>query len=178
MAIMGCVFVYVPVRITYLDTLLPHQRLEVERIGHFTLLMILNQTITILYIFKMFHAIKMVDSLNILATLIVECIYDILPFSFFLLLSILSIAFLRIIVGVEVESDDYPLVPNFMQQIIQTHRNSVGDIAAPTYNFWTKQADNNPYLSRVAITMVWGNWLTNQILILTILLNFLIGSIS
>ena len=76
--------------------------------------MISNQTITILYIFKMSHAVKMIDTLNIFATLIVECVIDIIPFSFFLALSILSIAFLRIIVGVEVESDDYPLVPNFI----------------------------------------------------------------
>ena len=42
MAIMGLTFVYFPVRVTYLETLLPHQDLEVDRIGHFTLLMILN----------------------------------------------------------------------------------------------------------------------------------------
>ena len=50
----------------------------------------------------MSHAVKMIDTLNIFATLIVECVIDIIPFSFFLALSILSIAFLRIIVGVEV----------------------------------------------------------------------------
>ena len=93
--------VYVPIRLAYIDIIIPNIE-EVKDILHFTVLMFLNSTITLLLICKLFHAIKLVDGLNIVAILIVGCVNDLLPFFFFLVLSTLALALLRIIVGVEV----------------------------------------------------------------------------
>ena len=107
----GLIFIYVPIRLAYVDVTFPNGQ-EVTDLGHFTLIMLLNQTITILFLLKLFHAIKMMDKFFVYATLIEGCVADMIPFSFFLMLLILLIAFLRMIVGAEVRSHDYPLVPN------------------------------------------------------------------
>ena len=62
---------------------------------------------------------------------------------------------------------------------MQTYRNSVGDISAPKYEFWIEtEFDGNYFAPNLMITLIWLIWLSNQFLVLIILLNFLIAIIS
>ena len=114
MLLNGLMFIYVPIRLAYAEMVFPDGQ-EVEDVSHFTAIVLLNQMITILFLIKIFYALKMVDYFFVFATLIEGCVADMVPFSFFLLLLIVLIAFLRMIVGAEVRSHDYPLVPNAIQ---------------------------------------------------------------
>ena len=74
---------------------------------------------------------------------------------------------------------DYRNVNIFMVYFLQTYRNSIGDIAAPDYSFWTTRgAAGELYSSRIMVFFVWLLWFANQFFVLIILLNFLIAIIS
>lgn len=61
---------------------------------------------------------------------------------------------------------------------MQAYRNSIGDLAAPQYSTWQKEAESSPQTSWMVIYAIWFMWLLNQYLVLIILLNFLIAVIS
>ena len=86
---------------------------------------------------------------------------------------------LNTVIGIEYANDDYPAVPNAFIMILQVYRNSIGDIATPSYDMW--QGENmkeNPFTCNFMILVIWVSWFVNQYLNLIILLNFLIAIIS
>lgn len=99
---------------------------------------------------------------------------------------ILMFSLLFQILGMQVppnddNESDYKNVNVFMVYFLQTYRNSIGDIAAPDYSFWTArgtQSTGDWYSSRFMIFLIWFFWFANQFFVLIILLNFLIAIIS
>ena len=103
------VLVYFPMRMSYLKDILPkNYSSDTDELLWFSIIVCLNYTITICLVFKAFFYFKMVGSLNIFATLIVQCLNDIKAFAIFLVFTIWIVSFLRHLVGVDVDGADYP----------------------------------------------------------------------
>ena len=80
---------------------------------------------------------KVNDNFGILIELVTECINDISVFGLFMFGWVIVISFIYILLGSEFENDDYDLLPMNIIQVLQTWRNSVGDLNPPKYPFWT-----------------------------------------
>ena len=104
------VLVYFPMRMGYLKDALPKNYREdnTDEFLWFSILVCLNYMIAICLVFKSFFYFKMVDSLNIFATLIIQCLNDIKAFAIFLVFTIWIFSFLRHVIGVDVDGADYP----------------------------------------------------------------------
>jgi hypothetical protein len=65
-------------------------------------------------------------------------------------------------------------------RFLQTWRNSIGDIGVPTYPYWSAMImdEQQELKARMMIALIWFIWVTQQLLILIILLNFLIALVS
>ena len=84
------------------------------------------------------------------------------------------------IAGITVGDDDYPNVETTIKFVIQVFRNSVGDINAPEYDYWSNKVAVKETES-IAYGMIgwgWFLWFSNIFFMLIILLNFLIAIIS
>jgi hypothetical protein len=80
-------------------------------------------------------------------------------------------------------AEDYDHVDASIALILQNFRNSVGDIAVPTYDYWIPDKDSTVGypLANFQIGMVgwaWMLFLFNEFFILIVLLNFLIAIIG
>ena len=73
--------------------------------------------------------------------------------------------------------EDYKNVPTWIQYLLMTYRNSIGDISTPGYDNWM-EGDISNAKKYTILSLIWGIWLFNQFLNLIILLNFLIAVIS
>ena len=62
-----------------------------------------------------------------------------------------------------------------MATLLQTFRNSIGDIAVPDYSSWEKAGD---WKYPAIMTAIWFLWFMNLLINLILLLNFLIAVIS
>ena len=104
------VLVYFPMRMGYLKDALPKNFSEgnTDEFLWFSIIVCLNYMITICLVFKSFFYFKMVASLNIFATLIIQCLNDIKAFAIFLIFTIWIFSFLRHLIGVDVDGADYP----------------------------------------------------------------------
>jgi hypothetical protein len=80
---------------------------------------------------------------------------------------------------VRVEVGDYDGLGFKMRALIQTYRNSIGDIAPPKYDLYLNKDGNvEGRENRLMVGFIWITWFMNQLFILIILLNFLIAIIS
>lgn len=64
---------------------------------------------------------------------------------------------------------------------MQTTRNSIGDIATPSYLFWKAEVEKGHMwlFSEIMIAIIWFIfYFTNIILLLVVLMNFLIAIVS
>ena len=107
-----------------------------------------------------------------------QCLVDMLPFTVKLGVTIAFFAFLRYLVGIDVDGTDYPHMTFPSQQFIQTYRNSIGDIAPPDYAFWSDMRLEHPHIAYFGCAGAWFIWFMNQFIVLIMLLNFLIAIIS
>ena len=65
-----------------------------------------------------------------------------------------------------------------MRIVIQTYRNSIGDISTPSYNNWIENDVITETQLYYLMSLIWFFWIMNQMITLIILLNFLIAVIS
>ena len=80
---------------------------------------------------------------------------------------------------VEVSDSSYPEVNELVKLLLQTFSNSVGNISFPRYDRWIAGIDDLPLHEhnekKIVVFLIWMVWLSNQIINLIILLNFLIA---
>ena len=80
----------------------------------------------------------------------------------------------------------YPGINKTVAYLIYSFRNSIGDLATPSYDKWIimslENEDNKVGYSKLdknlAIILIWGMWLFQGIFMIIILLNYLIAVIS
>ena len=112
----------------------------------------------------------------------ISTIYDIRFFIIFFVSWIFVFAHLFKITGANFDDEDYALVPR-AKFVLQTFRNTIGDVAAPQYGYWLelhKSMDNKSSLNHpmLVIYTIWILWFLNLLFNMIILLNFLIAIIS
>ena len=129
--------------------------------------------------FKLMFYLKIYESFGMLVTLVTKSISDTQTFNIYLLAWMFYFCQFYKISGVVFDDGDYPEVGSMFVNILQTYRNSIGDIAAPTYPLWEEFiAKDNVWQGKFMIFTIWTFWFIHQYLILIILLNFLIAIIS
>jgi len=85
--------------------------------------------------------------------------------------------FLFDIMGVDYSSKDYDHVGRSFYYFLQTFRNALGDIEVPVYtSFWGQNTGNQQAM--MMIYTIWVVWVSMQVFLSIILLNFLIAIIS
>ena len=85
---------------------------------------------------------KISDKLGMLVQLVVTCLIDVIPFSIFLFIWLVAFTLLYKVVGAEsYMHSEYSNLNKFFMQTVQIWENSIGDISAPTYDYWTKNLD-------------------------------------
>ena len=114
----------------------------------------------------------------------IQVIYDVSSFIIFFMAWILFYSIIYRVMGIKFGGDDYPGINDNAIYPIQIFRNSLGDIAAPDYSYWT-HGNNSPshdlldlYASNSMYWLVWVMFVMTQLFLLIILLNFLIAIIS
>ena len=129
--------------------------------------------------FKLMFYLKIYESFGMLVTLVTKSISDTQTFNIYLMAWMFYFCQFYKISGVVFDDGDYPEVGSMFVNILQTYRNSIGDIAAPTYPLWEDFiAKDNVWQGKFMIFVIWTFWFIHQYLILIILLNFLIAIIS
>jgi len=103
---------------------------------------------------------------------------ELAPFMVFFVSFIILFSILFQILGLELFLDDYYGFKMAAAYFVYAYRNAIGDVQTPVYNFWLKEADDNPNLAWSMIILIWFFWFINQLINLIILLNFLIALIS
>ena len=83
-------------------------------------------------------------------------------------------AIFKALLGNEIDLDDYPGLHFTVAAMLIEYRNSVGDIMPPTYSFWSQDLAG----SRVMVGLNQFNFISFQVFMNVILLNFLIAIIS
>jgi len=121
--------------------------------------------------FKIMFFLRVFEDMGKLVMLLGKCLFDMQPFLlfFFMLLAFFTV-FFRIL-RVEFDAKDYPGLPSSAIIVLQSYRNSIGDIAPPEFEDF--QSNDG-----VILTLIWFIWFMNQFFILIIMLNFLIAVIS
>lgn len=100
---------------------------------------IIELTLAFFAFFKILYFIRIYDSFGFLVQMVSQTIIETIPFNLFLGFWILLFGISYQILNVEVEGDptsddlEYPEVSNFIKFMIQSYRNSIGDINTPDY---------------------------------------------
>ena len=142
----------------------------------------------ILSLIKLNYYLKVFPDFGKLVQLVYKVIQDILTFMlmfiiYVLLFTLMTYSF-ETVLDPE-DGDDYPMYPGvtkFLSAFLQTWRNSVGDIALPSYPYWTALFKGDDYAQTIPagsmILLIWIQWFVNQYINMIIMLNFLIAIIS
>ena len=126
---------------------------------------------------------RMNTKFGMLVELVRRVSYDVIPFTLFTMMWVVMMTMLYIILG---SYDTYDtgdhLIP-FVNHVISTFENMVGNINNPSDAYWSNQLkkgleNHHKVGSYVAIYLIWFLWFMNQFFLLIILLNFLIAVIS
>ena len=100
----------------------------------------------------------------------------------FLFLFILTLASFYKMVGATFDDGDYQSVSTFFVYLMQSTRNSIGDIAVPSYKYWHDQEGkgkpNNLFASGMIIVIWLIFYIINVLVLLVCLMNFLIAIVS
>ena len=131
---------------------------------------------------KVLFFLRINDRFSFLIRMVYKCINDVLPFTAIFLLWIVVFSFVFIILGIEVDQEDFHLMHEFPILLIQGFRNSQGDIKPPVYKQWLRSAattnELDMHISYAMIALVWIFWAANQFLMSVILMNFVIAIIT
>ena len=75
--------------------------------------------------------------------------------------------------------DDYTGISYFFRCLFSTLRNSLGDLVMPEYDLYlNKDGEISSYSNGFMISIIWTMWVSNLIVNLVVMLNFLIAIIS
>jgi hypothetical protein len=131
---------------------------------------------------KVLTILRVYPSIGNMVALLGACIKDIYGFLLFFMIFIYFIAAFYKLVGATFDKSDYlGINADFLVYIMQTTRNSIGDIDTPEYFFWKAQMEKegNWLFSEVMIGIIWFIfYFSNIILLLVVLMNFLIAIVS
>ena len=107
--------------------------------------------------------------------MVILSFYDLFAFLgfFFLWIAFFAIQFKIIHFGYD--DTNYTSLPSFVQLILQSFNNSIGNIALPTYDRYSNKGRFQDYL---CIYIMWILWFVQLFIMQIILLNFLISVIS
>jgi hypothetical protein len=108
--------------------------------------------------------------------MLIQTIKELVSFLSFMMITIVYFAFSTHIFGASYDSSDYVGVNSFVVILIQTFRNSIGDINPPLYDNWSEKSPS--FENNSIIACIWFQWLMTLGVNLIILLNFLIAVIS
>lgn len=130
---------------------------------------------------KVLSILQMFDSIGSQVILVSASLRDIVGFLLFLFLFILSISAFYKLVGATFDTGDYQEVSTFFVYLMQSTRNSIGDISVPKYAYWEKRLDDgkNDIFATGMIFLIWVIfYVINVIVLLVCLMNFLIAIVS
>ena len=131
---------------------------------------------------KLLNFMRIYEDFGHQVYLIRICILDMCNFMIFLFLFIAFFYAFYSISGAQFSADDYPNLNKSTIIMLQTWRNSMGDISAPIYPIWTEklasQDSGEQLQGMIMLTTIWTVWLLNQLIILICLFNFLIAIVS
>ena len=131
------------------------------------ILVIMNVLVLLCAFVKLQLYLRVYEEFGLLNKLLYEAILEVKIFAFFFYGWIFMFSLLFQILGMQVadnddDESDYPNVNIFMVYFLQTYRNSIGDIAAPDYSFWTTRgASGELYSSKIMVFFVWLLWFAN-----------------
>lgn len=121
--------------------------------------------------------LRISEKFGLLVDLVAQALSDAVPFTVFLIMWIILFTILFRILGFEIDGGDYSSLAESGIYLAQTYRNSIGDIAVPSYSFWESQKEF-PDIQNKMIIIIWFTWLMNQFFLTIILLNFLIAILA
>ena len=98
---------------------------------------LLNSAMVVQGFLKVMFFLRIQEGFGLLVDLVAECLGDAIPFTVFLMMWVGLFTVLFRLQGFEIPADDYDQLGRAAIYTIQTYRNSVGDIAAPAYSFWS-----------------------------------------
>lgn len=131
---------------------------------------------------KVLGILKMYDSINSQVILVYASLRDIVGFLMFLFIFIVSLSAFYKLVGATFDAGDYQEVSTFFVYLMQSTRNSIGDISVPLYPYWVQRKGHGKANDLFATGMIILIWLIfyviNVILLLVCLMNFLIAIVS
>jgi len=114
--------------------------------------------------------------------LIIVTLKDAMTFMIFLIYWIIffSIAFELIGSGFVEEQETYldNKVNRTFTNFLQVFRNSLGDLASPSYEYWTAREADAPGYTTFMITLIWIIWIANIVFVQIVLFNFLIAIVG
>ena len=137
------------------------------------MLQLLSLIIVLQIFIKTMSFLRGFESFGLLVSLIRQCLQDIMQYLLFMLFWIIFFWIEYLILGLEVDQEEYPLVNFYLQILVQAWRNAIGDTSVPKYTYIEENKKGI-----VIISSLWTIWLLNQFFVLIILLNFLIAFIS
>jgi len=85
---------------------------------------------------KIMFFLRVFEQFGLLVDLVAQALSDSIPFTCFLIMWLILFSLLFRILGFEIDDGDYSSMGQASIYVLQTYRNSVGDIAAPAYSFW------------------------------------------
>jgi hypothetical protein len=132
-------------------------------------------------VFKCLQYIRVIDSFGFLVEMIISVFFDLFPFIviFLILVTVFSLGI--IVMGGEFDDGDYLALPKGIAIFLQMFRNSIGDIAEPTYGIWSieeGEEDQKTTNHSIAMYIIWLFWIINIFLMMIIIVNFLIAEVS
>ena len=117
-----------------------------------------HSAIIIFSAIKLIGYLRIFESIGLNINLIMQAIKDTGPFLFFFVSWIACFCLLMLIAGWELDVQDYPGVNYYVAYIIQTYRNSIGDITPPSYSFWIAKQLDVPLIANGMIFLIWAFW--------------------
>lgn len=123
------------------------------------------------------------QSFAIVLEMVFQCSKKFLSFIVFFYLTVALFALLMMNCGTDLAMEsDYEGMTKFLKYFFETYRNAIGDVKIYGYDKWVDgldPTDRHQYVYRVMmISMVWILWLSNQLICMIILLNFLIAMVG
>lgn len=140
------------------------------------LISILSQAVIVFAFIKILFYLRIYEEMGALVQMLITTIGSMGSFMLFLTISILFFAFSFDALGISYAGGDYKDIDDFTAILIQTFRNSIGDIAIPDYSGWKDSTGDWQY--KTIMFAIWTLWFMNLLINLIILLNFLIAVIS
>ena len=110
--------------------------------------------------------------------MVLKTIGRLLYFMIFFGFSLLCYTQMCIILRVDYDGDDYKNVKNIFTVFLQTYRNSLGDLVAPSHQSWIDDGIYTDDELEKMTTIMWVVWTSSTLLNQIILMNFLIAAVS